>query len=286
MDLIWVLHGLDLNAEQLPQSFNDIIRRHRGNAFVMDQSSLEASNEQGTVVLSCYLKGSDGKFDPPRLVNLDDLTYPARGLPFLEDRISAALTERSREMRRRWHNVFKGYPDGDWRRLRRIPDPLQGEIEALKKQHGMMSTYHEDDSDFLLCLLVAFALSIAAHAAKPDTRLSYVTRPVPTAQLINLIMQREDLGMQQYALIIQYLIENTTLNGRLPKSVGEHLERAFAAKEGNLCREWEAEWAVLADLIPEVFDTRVREQMTYLGCLPDWVRPLENGADLSELPYP
>lgn len=286
VSLIWVLYGLDLNAEQLPQSFDDIIRRHRGNAFVMDQASLEASNERGTVVLSCHLQGPDGKFEPPRLVTLDDLTYPPRGLPYLEDRVSAALLERCRRVRRRWHEALRAFPDAEWRRRRRVPDELKAEIYAMKERYGSMSTSGADESDFLLCVLVAFVMSIAAHAAKPGARLSYVTQPVPAAHLINLVMQRDDMGMQQYALIVQYLIENTTLKGRLPKSVDEHLERAFAAKTGNLCLTHEAEWAVMAHLIPEVFDPRVREQMMYLGCLPTWVRPLENDPGLSKASYP
>lgn len=283
VNLIWVLHGLDLDSDQLPQSFEDIIRRQRGNAFVMDQAALEASNELGTVVLSCRLRRNDGGFEPPRLVTLDRLTYPGHGLPFLEDRVSAPLMERSREVRRRWHRALSRFPDGEWRRRRRVPEGLRGEIADWKRRYGSMSTSSEDEGDFFLCVLVAFALSIAAHAANPGSRLSYVTKSVPTAHLINLIMQRENLGMQQYALIVRYLIDNTRLRGVLPKSVDEHLERAFAAMEGNLCLEYETEWAVLADVIPEVFDMRIREQMTYLGCLPDWDRPLADDPDASEL---
>ncbi|MCG7394262.1 hypothetical protein MHY87_15255 [Microvirga sp. ACRRW] len=283
VSLIWVLHGLDLDADQLPQSFEDIIRRHRGNAFVMDQAALEASNELGTIVLSCHLRRNDGGFEPPKLVTLDGLTYPEHGLPFLEDRISAPLLERSKAVRRRWHKVLSRFPDGEWRRMRRVPDGLKGEVEDWKQRYGPMSTSRDDESEFFLCVLVAFALSIAAHAANPGTRVSYVTKPVPTAHLINLIMQRENLGMHQYALIIRYLIDNTRLSQVLPKSVDEHLERAFAVMEGNLCLAHEAEWAVLADVIPEVFDMRIREQMTYLGCLPDWVRPLADDPEVSEL---
>jgi hypothetical protein len=160
---------------------------------------------------------------------------------------------------------------------------LQVEIADWKQRYGPMSTYWEDEGDFFLCVLVAFALSIAAHAANPGSRLSYVTKPVPTAHLINLIMQRENLGMQRYALIVRYLIDNTRLRGALPRSVDEHLERAFAVMEGNLCLDCEAEWAVLADVLPEVFDMRIREQMTYLGCLPDWVRPLADDPEVPEL---
>lgn len=37
--LIWVLYGFDPRAETLPQNFIDVVRRHRGNAFMMDRES-------------------------------------------------------------------------------------------------------------------------------------------------------------------------------------------------------------------------------------------------------
>jgi competence CoiA-like predicted nuclease len=36
--LLWILFGMDTSAD-VQQSFHDVIRRHRGNAFVLDPSA-------------------------------------------------------------------------------------------------------------------------------------------------------------------------------------------------------------------------------------------------------
>ena len=83
--LLWVLFGIDTDS-QISQSFLDVIRRHRGNAFVLDTRAIEASKKQRTLVLSCYLK-SEHEFNPPELVRFDELTIPRSKLPYYEDRI-------------------------------------------------------------------------------------------------------------------------------------------------------------------------------------------------------
>jgi hypothetical protein len=158
---------------------------------------------------------------------------------------------------------------------------LEREIAALTERHGQLTVFDEDDSGFL----IAFTFTLAAHAAKPDNTLSYVTRPMVIAGIINTMMMHKNIGMQRYAPIIAHLVERTTLSGRLPKSVYDHLERAKTAEAGNLCLEEEPEWAILADLTPEVFDPPIREQMTYLGSLPVWVLPMNDRPVASEIPH-
>ncbi len=52
--LLWILFGID-TIGTIQQSFRDVIRRHRGNAFVLDDAAITASREQQTLVLSCFL---------------------------------------------------------------------------------------------------------------------------------------------------------------------------------------------------------------------------------------
>ena len=61
--LLWILVR-HRQARTPPQSFWYVIRRHRGNAFVLDPAALIASREQKTLVLLCYLADGDG-FDGP-----------------------------------------------------------------------------------------------------------------------------------------------------------------------------------------------------------------------------
>lgn len=268
--LIWVLYGTDPRIDELPQAFDDIARRHRDNLFLIDQASMEASKNRGTIVLTCFLKGLDGKFEEPRLVALDDLTYPANGLPFFEDRISGALLARSQAARILWLRALKVLPE-DWRKEWRIPDELKPEVAALKAKHGFLSDFDaSEETDFVVTVLVAFCLTITAHAARPDRVQNYVTRHKDISAAINALMQHPGVGMQRYAPIIEHLVSHTAIGPRLPMSVWTHLKRAKEATMGNLCLEHEPEWAILRDLIPEVFDWMLRERLIQLNSLPNW----------------
>ncbi len=89
--LIWVLYGVELDAEDIPQSFRDVLSRHRMNAFLLDQAAIEASHAQNTLVLSYRLAKPGGGFEPSRQVRLDALTFPSGGLPFVKDRLTPGL---------------------------------------------------------------------------------------------------------------------------------------------------------------------------------------------------
>ncbi|WP_128935452.1 hypothetical protein [Bradyrhizobium zhanjiangense] len=52
--------------------------------------------------------------------------------------------------------------------------------------------------------------------------------------------------------------------------VGEHIKRAKAAAEGNLCLEGEPEWQIMANLLPEALNRITREEMVYLDELLSW----------------
>ncbi|RWX43373.1 hypothetical protein H206_02756, partial [Candidatus Electrothrix aarhusensis] len=83
--LLWILFGID-TIGTIQQSFCDVIRRHRGNAFILDDAAITASQEQQTLVLSCFLDNGNG-LDQPKLIRFDQLTIPTSKLPFYEDRI-------------------------------------------------------------------------------------------------------------------------------------------------------------------------------------------------------
>ena len=56
MPLLWLLYGLDPQSADTSQSFQDVIRRHRGNAFLLDYAAVKASYDLKTLVLSCFLR--------------------------------------------------------------------------------------------------------------------------------------------------------------------------------------------------------------------------------------
>ena len=98
--ILWVLTGINQNSE-LQQSFRDVIRRHRNNAFVLDQNAIAESRRQSTLVLTCYLRSGD-VFDLPKLVRFDELTFPNSKLPYYEDRIVGTILADANLRRRAW----------------------------------------------------------------------------------------------------------------------------------------------------------------------------------------
>jgi hypothetical protein len=107
MPLVWVLFRVDLDADDIPQAFRDVLSRHRMNAFFLDAAAVSTSKAQQTLVLSCRLARLDGSFEAARLVRLDSLEFPAKGLPFVEDRLSPMLLQGVDALRRPWFAALK-----------------------------------------------------------------------------------------------------------------------------------------------------------------------------------
>jgi hypothetical protein len=109
--LLWIL-GVDFPTKSLPQNFRDVIRRHRGNMFVLNRAAINASLEQRTLIVACFLQNEEG-FDQPRLVRLDDLTMPKTGLPYLEDRVIEPILKKFESERNLWFGHVRA-----WRKVR------------------------------------------------------------------------------------------------------------------------------------------------------------------------
>lgn len=57
-------------------------------------------------------------------------------------------------------------------------------------------------------------------------------------------------------------------------TVGEHLNRALTAGEGNFILEFEAPWSAIRTLLPELFHPMLRLQLEALGVIPTWATPV------------
>ena len=104
MPLLWILFGLD-KARPVQQSFVDVIRRHRGNAFVLDPEAIAESRKQKTLVLTCYLRRC-GRFDSAKLARFDELTIPRLKLPYFEDCIVPPLLSDIKQRRVPWFRAL------------------------------------------------------------------------------------------------------------------------------------------------------------------------------------
>jgi hypothetical protein len=249
ISLLWVFSHLD--QENLKQSFRDVIRRHRGNAFVLDQAAVAESHKLRTLVLSCYLRQGSA-FDPPRLVRYDTLNTPNQNLPFHEDRIVAPLLARIDARRRPYFVAL-----ADWVKAERVGRIQIDELQAFERSKADR--------------LIAAAFSVVATAN--GTEKNYASRHPKLREMLNTFLDRGSLA--PYADLLERLIRNTALRGLMDTSVKMVMGRARNGWEKRRVPtpqvdEHSAEWRLLRDLLPEALDPVIREELVFYDALPKW----------------
>lgn len=249
ISLLWVFSHLD--QENLRQSFQDVIRRHRGNAFVLDQAAVAASREQRTLVLSCYLR-QGSTFDPPVLVRYDALTVPKQNLPFYEDRIVAPLLARIDARRRPYFSAL-----ADWMKAERVGPIEINDLKAFERRKADR--------------LIAAAFSIVATAN--GTKKNYASRHPELREMLNTFLDRGSLA--PYADLLERLIRNTALRGLMETKVlivMDRVRKGWAKKPTptEQVDEHSAEWQLLRDLLPEALDPVIRAELEFYEVLPKW----------------
>lgn len=235
--LLWILFGIEV-AVDLPQSLVDVIRRHRGNAFALDQAAVAASREQKTLVLTCYVQNEGGGFEPPRLVRFDELTVLKTKLPFFEDRIVKPKLDHISEVRRPWFSALRQWKDRY--------NPLEG----LDRSQS---------------LLVAAAFSIVATAN--GKVVNYASEQRSISAMLNTYLHNGDFS--DYVYLLTTLIHNTAICKSLKPSVWEHMKRHGSEYQAG---DISLEWRLLRKLLPEALDPILREELTYFEALPEWAR--------------
>lgn len=246
--LLWVLSSFD--PERVPQAVSDVVHRHRGNAFVLDQQAINASRDQRTLVLTCYMSDGAG-YDAPVLVRFDALTFPESCLPFLEDRLVGPLLERIKSKRFPYFRALRAWGD-------RLSDLPLADLEPFAERKRVDR-------------LVAAAFSIIAEAAgKPE---NFASGHPNIRAMLNTFQNSGSLA--PYARLLTALIENTSQRGLLKGSVGEHLRRAIKGHRlGHIEQVSEAspEWRLLRELLPEALDPFTRQRLVEAGALPAWAK--------------
>ena len=231
--LLWILFGID-TARAVQQSFRDVIRRHRGSAFVLDAAAVAASREQKTLVLTCYLTKGDG-FDAPTLVRFDELTIPRSRLPYHEDRIVTPRLAEIEQRRRPWFDALAG-----WDHFA----PLLG----LERPES---------------LLVAAAFSVVATANGKER--NYASAHPNIRAMLNTYLHSG--AFSRYCDLLRHLIGSTASSDLLDTKVGDHLRDYRDAAQAD---EQSPEWQLLRRLLPEALDPVLREELAYLDALPEW----------------
>jgi hypothetical protein len=201
INLIWVLYGIDPATDDIPQSFRDVIRRHRGNAFVLDQEAIRASFEQRTIVLKCYLKDGDNAYGSPILTRIDALKFPANALPYFEDRITANLKTEISQRRANWFKALEPCRQGwEWTIIR--TPVVREEIAALRSRFEALSSFDiGEKQEIALVRLIAVVFSVIS-TANGHVR-NYATRHDNIRAMLNTLLNSVE-EIQQYAILIEF----------------------------------------------------------------------------------
>jgi hypothetical protein len=201
--LLWIL-GVDFPTKSLPQNFRDVIRRHRGNMFLLNRAAIEASFAQKTLILGCALQNEEG-FDQPRLVRVDDLTMPKTGLPYLEDRVTATLLKKIDIERNFWFEHVR-----IWHKVRawEAGNPIK-------------------DLSIPVSKLLAAAFSIYETAR--ENPINYASGHPNIKGMLNNHLH--DGHFKEYARLIESMLRNSAEEYLLSGTVGEHITRCQSAPQ-------------------------------------------------------
>ncbi|WP_299831957.1 hypothetical protein [uncultured Roseobacter sp.] len=244
--LLWVLSSFD--PVRVPQAVSDVVHRHRGNAFVLDQQAVKASREQRTLVLTCHMSNGQG-YDAPVLTRFDALTFPETQCPFLADRLAGPLIAHIKEKRLPYFRALRTWGD----RMDHLPLP---DLEPFAERRRVDR-------------LVAAAFSIVAEAAgKPE---NFASDHPNIRAMLNTFQNSGSLA--PYARLLTVLIENTALRDLLKGKVGEHLQRSIEGHRlGSVEQvdELSPEWILLRELLPEALDPFIRQRLIDSDVLPCW----------------
>ena len=244
--LLWILFGLE-HGRPLSQSFRDVIRQHRGNAFLLDQKAIEASRAERTLMLSC-MTIEDGRLGDPELIRIDDLTFPEKHSPYYDDRIVPPLLQSIDSRRRPWFEALNGWRDRS-AKLRHLDRPES--------------------------LVLAAAFSIVSFAAGHPKNYASAHRDTEIVAMLNSYLNSGPV--RRYSSLLEALIRKTSFAERLEGSLGRHLQRA---REDAQCDEKGGMWKLLRSLLPEALDPKIRAELKHFDALPDWARTGSQSAKL------
>lgn len=282
--LIWVLYGISPDDANLPQSFRDVIRRHRGNAFLFDRAAAEASAKAGTLVLRCLRrKKSDDAFYAPKLVRLDELTFPDKGLPFFEDCRTPALLEPAERAREKWFDAIAefdpktahvGMRSGAFSRAWDSLRMYEPTIAAYKRELYSVERFAKDH--IISVLLILFSIARTGFDGRERNLATAHSGKGSMVAMLNTRLHAAEF--QEYAALIWFMLAHTAADWLLEtKSLEQHIVRA-AADAPKQVLPGHPMWQAAQRLFPEVYDRVARSELGSLATLPAWACPAKERA--------
>jgi len=249
--IIWVLYGTDMKHGALPQSFIDVIREHRENAFLIDAESCEASRREKTLILKCFEREGDG-FSSGQLVKIDDLTFPSKGLPYYSDKITPAIRQSCQDRRKQ---ILRSM----------MEQPLSGLLEEeLLRLSWMIPHNMRSDSALRQLKLLAVVFGVISHGANKP--LGFYGKQVNLSWTINQLYN-DEANWPVAQFIERVLVATDQKNKLTPKCKERH---TVALSSDSLAVD-SPEERTLKHFVAEVFDPLIHNFLSHYGALPSWM---------------
>lgn len=250
--ILWVLYGVDPFASDLPQSFRDVIRRHRGKVFTLDHEAVQASLEARTLVLKCQFSAEGAEGLTAQLVRFDELQVPENKLPYFKDCLVQPMLSEYQSRRRPWIQALRG-----WDRYR--PDGPQFEAAFASLPNTV-----SDRSAFSRLLAVVLSLVSFANDHWENLATNHDNpKAMLNERLNNKIVSRD-------AELLSRIIDKANLGAiRMNPTVQKHITRAWSEPQRPIGF---ADYQGLRYLIPELLDDKVKGELKYFLELPRWAK--------------
>lgn len=262
--LIYVVPRFDPTAP-VPGYVDDIATLHRGCVFSLDDAALDLARERGVVALTAHVRNLDKSFAPPRVVTLDELTWPDGGVPFLEDRETPQLLARFEERRATWISFYErraGDAAAMWTDI--APDG-RALLDAFRASQRIEAGAGPADA----ALIDAAGVLLSVFAAAKGGQKILVTRYANIKALLNhCVTVRAHVG--RCAALLELMLARSPLRGELTGSVGRHIARAKADPRWTQAGADDVEARLFDYLVPEVFDASLRALLIARDALPAW----------------
>lgn len=253
--LIWVLYGLNIEHQELPQSFVDVIREHRENAFVIDAESCQASRERQTLVLKCYERHETG-FSPGRLVTIDDLTFPENGLPYFSDQITPPTLRLCQQRRKEVFLQMKDKP---------LLHMLDNEQEAL---FTLIAPEMRSNHKLQQLKLLAVVFAIVSHSA--GKKLAFYGKETNLSWTINQFYNDET--NHHLAFLIDRALRIT---GQIDAITTKCKAKHTSVLKENIMADDNSEYLMLKYFIPEIYDAIIFNFLKSYGAFPSWINSVD-----------
>lgn len=259
--LIWIFPTFDPSS--IPTSFQDVIHRQRGNAFVLDMDAKLASISQKTLCLKCYLRNKDG-FDQGKVVRIDQLVFPTHDCMYFDDRLVRPFVDEYVAYRQKWRRLLKD---------QNSPYDVIAKVRGSELEEDIAAS----DNLEVTIKFISVVLSLLANAAGIN-ELYATKQPNLVAMLNTYLNTKNSSGLSHHATLIKQLLD--AINHSLPKSSSlfEHIKRAQEADKGtpHLQRQvtiTDPDGVILKLIAPEIFDLQKRTFLKDYQALPAWAKP-------------